>query len=214
MKRIMLVVVAVMVAPLLVMSQGTDATGIMTKVEQRYEQYDNMKIDFTQTIINPESDLEQESSGSLILEGENYKLESAGQRVISDGTKLWVYFEEENELVIDYANQEESFNPSDIFSLYKKDFKSAHAGNPTIDGTSTHVIIFSPRQTGDYDFHTIKLFINAKDYSIKKAELTDNMQNQVTYDIENMQTNLDLPADFFGFDPSQYEDIIVTDNTE
>ncbi len=195
--------------------QDSKATEILKKVEAKYENYKTMKVVFEQRIENPESDLEQKSKGILYLAGNKYKLITEGQEVISDSKKMYLYFTEENELIIESVDPDENaFTPSDLFSLYKKDFKYAYAGSPVINGKTMHVILFSPRDPDQYDFHSIKLYINADNYSIEEAELSDNMANKVTYIIKQVEPNVKLSNDFFSFDPSKHKDIIITDNTE
>ncbi len=202
-------------APSLYAQQDAKATEILQKTEAKYDRYKTMKVEFEQRIQNPESDLDQTSEGTLYLAGNKYKLITEGQVIISDSKKMYLYFEEENELMVDYADQDEnSFTPSDLFSLYKKDFKYAYAGTPVINGKKMHVILFSPKDPEQYDFHIIKLYINANDYSIEQAEISDNMANKVTYIIKKIEPNIPLNDDFFRFDPSKYPDIIITDNTE
>ncbi len=195
--------------------QDSKATDILKKVEAKYENYKTMKVVFEQRIENPESDLDQESEGVLYLAGNKYKLITEGQEVISDTKKMYLYFTEENELIIESVDPDENaFTPSDLFSLYKKDFKYAYAGSPVIKGKKMHVILFSPKDPDQYDFHSIKLYINADNYSIEEAELSDNMANKVTYIIKKVEPNVKLSNDFFSFDPSKHKDIIITDNTE
>ncbi len=201
--------------PALHAQQDSKASEILQKVEAKYDSYKTMKVLFEQKIENPESDLEQQSEGTLYLAGRKYKLITEGQEVISDSKKVYLYFTEENELIIDAADPDENaFTPSDLFSLYKKDFKYAYAGSPVIDGKKMHVILFSPKDPDQYDFHSIKLYVNAGNYSIEQAELSDNMANKVTYIIRKVEPNIKLSSDFFRFDPSKYKDIIITDNTE
>lgn len=195
--------------------QDSKATDILKKVEAKYENYKTMKVVFEQKIENPESDLDQKSEGILYLADNKYKLITEGQEVISDTKKMYLYFTEENELIIESVDPDENaFTPSDLFSLYKKDFKYAYAGSPVINGKKMHVILFSPKDPDQYDFHSIKLYINADNYSIEEAELSDNMANKVTYIIKNVEPNIKLSSDFFSFDPSKHKDIIITDNTE
>lgn len=188
---------------------------ILKKVEQKYEAYDNLKIDYTQIIKNPESALDQELEGTLYLKDDLFRIETAGQILMSDNHKLWVYFEESNEVTVDFFNDEEVFKPSDIFQMYDKDFKFTKAGEASIKGQLHDVLLFSPLDRDDYDIHTIRLYISQKDHSIAKAELKDKMNNLVIYQIDKVSTNLDIKDSFFKFDPSNYpKGLIVTDNTK
>lgn len=191
------------------------AEAILKKVEAKYEAYKNLKIEYTQMIKNPESDLDQELNGTLYLMGDLFRIETAGQILMSDNEKLWVYFEEGNEVTIDFFNEEEVFKPSDIFSMYDKDFKYTKAGEARINGQMYDVLLFSPLSRDDYDIHTIRLYVNQNDYGIAKAEIKDKMNNLVIYQIDKVSTNLNIDESFFKFNRANYpEGLIVTDNTK
>lgn len=207
----------VSLAPFVTTAQSNDpaAEAILKKVEAKYEAYKNLKIEYTQYIKNPESDLDQELAGTLYLMGDFFRIETVGQILMSDNNKLWVYFEESNEVTIDVFNDDEVFKPSDIFQLYNKDFKYTKAGEAKINGQMYDVLLFSPINHDDYEIHTIRLYVNQKDYSIAKAEIKDKMNNLVIYQIDKVSTNLNIDESFFKFNPANYpKDLIITDNTK
>ncbi len=200
--------------PFLVPQNDPAAEQLLKQVQEKYEAYANMKIQYVQTITNPESDLDQTLGGTLYLMDDNFRIETAGQVLMSDNEKLYIYFIEENELTIDYMEDDEVFKPSDIFNLYNKDFKYTQAGTTTIDGAEHAVILFTPVRKDDYDLHTIRLFINKSNYSISKAELKDKSNNLVVYAIKKVTPNLDISSSFFRFDTAEHPGVIVTDNTK
>lgn len=200
--------------PWLMPQNDPAAEKILKKVQEKYEAYDNMKIQYVQTISNPESDLNQQLGGTLYLKDDQFRIETAGQILMSDNKKMYIYFIEENELTIDFMEEDALFKPSDIFNLYNKDFKYTTAGTATIDGQEHAVILFTPKDKDAYDLHTIRLFVDKRDYSIARAELKDNANNLVVYDIKKIIPNQDLAPGFFTFDVKDHPGIIVTDNTK
>lgn len=200
--------------PFLLPQNDPAAEQLLKKVQQKYEAYSNMKIQYVQTITNPESELDQTLGGTLYLMDDNFRIETAGQVLMSDNEKLYIYFIEENELTIDYMEEDEVFKPSDIFNLYNKDFKYTQAGTMDLDGAPHTVILFSPMQKDDYDLHTIRLFIKNSDSSISRAELKDKSNNLVVYDIKKVTPDLDIRQAFFRFNTADHPGVIVTDNTQ
>lgn len=190
------------------------AEQLLRKVSEKYAAYADMKIQYVQTITNPESDLDQTLGGTLYLKDDNFRIETAGQVLMSDNEKLYIYFIEENELTIDFMEEEEVFKPSDIFSLYDKDFKYTQAGSISIDNTAHTVILFTPVQKDNYDLHTIRLFINPANNAIRRAELKDKSNNLVVYDINRITPNNNLGQSFFRFNTAEHPGVIVTDNTQ
>jgi outer membrane lipoprotein carrier protein len=190
------------------------AERLMKDFRAKYEAYKNMKIQYVQTIKNAESDLDQTLGGTLYLMGNNFRIETAGQILMSDNNKLYIYFIEENELTIDFVDEEEMFKPSDLFSLYDKDFKYQMYGTAAVNGQNCDVIQFSPLKRDAYEIHSIWLYISKADKSLQKAEIKDKGNNMVTYEIRKITPNLDITQGFFRFDTTKHPGVIVTDNTK
>ena len=194
-------------------AQDKQADEILKKVKAKYEAYETMKIDFTQEIKNPESDLQQKLDGKLYLKGDKFRLEIADQIMISDNVNFWIYFEPEQEVIIDRAGGSDMFKPSDIFKLYEKDFMYKMAGTAKRGSSTFHVIQFTPKpaKAKEAFFHTIKLYVNKADYSIAQAEITDKNNTLMTYKINNVTPNPPLASDFFTWEKSKYPKVTITD---
>lgn len=213
-QQVLLLFVPFLLSPPATPQNDPAAEQLLRKVSEKYEAYADMKIQYVQTITNPESDLNQTLGGTLYLKGDNFRIETAGQVLMSDNEKLYIYFIEENELTIDFMEEDEVFKPSDIFSLYNKDFKYTQAGNLSIDNTAHTVILFTPVQKDNYDLHTIRLFINPANNAIRRAELKDKSNNLVVYDINKITPNNNLGQSFFRFNTAEHPGVIVSDNTQ
>ena len=58
----------------------------------------------------------------MYIKGDKYRLEFAGQDVISDGKTRWTYVKDANEIQIDNQRKDENaITPTNIFTLYEKD---------------------------------------------------------------------------------------------
>lgn len=194
-----------------------DAEAILNNMKTTYEALHNFKIEYTQVLKDAENNTNQTVEGILYVEGEKFRVETVGQILISDNQKLWVYFEEENELKIDFVEDDENaFKPSDIFRLYQKDFLYTKIGTAKNKKTDEryYAIQFTPKDKDAYDIHTIKLFVSDKTFHIGEAHLKDKNNNTVIYKIEKQQGNLPLKPGLFNFDPAKYPGIFVTDNTK
>lgn len=190
------------------------AERLMKDFRGKYEAYNNMKIQYVQTIKNAESDLDQTLGGTLYLMDNSFRIETAGQILMSDSKKMYFYFIEENELTIDFIDEEEMFKPSDLFTLYDKDFKYQMFGTATVNGQACDIIQFTPQKRDAYDIHSIWLYIAKADKSLQKAEIKDKGNNMVTYEIRKITPNLNITQSFFRFDTTKHPGVIVTDNTK
>ena len=132
-------------------------------------------------------------------------METMGQIIISDNEKIWVYYEDLQELSVSYIDEADFFRPSDIFELYDKDFQYRLLGSASINGKDYHVIRFNPLKKDDVQFHTIQLFINKQDYTIGEARVKDKNNTEAIYKITSFQPNVNLADSFFQFDKTKYK---------
>jgi len=193
--------------------QDTESKSILEKVKGKYQAYQTMKIDLGQVIVDVE-DGDEKMEATLWLKGDMFKLEYQDQVLMTDTKKYWIYFREDKEVNIsDYELEDEnSIKPSDIFSLYEKDFQYKLDGTASRGETKYWIIRFNPHDK-DVDYHAIKLYINQTDYSIAQAIIIDKEQNQIKFQINKLEPNLNLPDSFFRFNKEEYPVEHVTDQT-
>jgi outer membrane lipoprotein-sorting protein len=195
------------------------AKSILDKVKAKYEAYSTMTIKFEQHIIPSEGE-SQIMLGNLFIKGDKFRLEYNDQWIITNLQTVWVVLIENNKptevTISDYdAEADEVVKPSDIFTLYEKDFKYAMNDQPVgkktlSDGTVElfDIIRFAPLDR-DVFYHTIKLYVSQADQSIERAVVIDKEQNKLMFKITALTPNEPISDSQFTFDPSQCE--IVTD---
>lgn len=195
-------------------NQGSsDAEGIMKRVQEKYAAYKDMSISYQQMIVDAEGEVLSDSKGNLFIKNDLFRLEIEGQVMASDNKKIWIYFVEENELTIDFMEDDLGFKPSDIFNLYEKDFIFKLEEEKTIGGKVMQVIRFTPVNKDEYEFHTIKLTLQKDNLFLHKAEIIDQSNTVITYLIESIKPNNGLEDSFFRVSPEDHPGIIVSDNT-
>ena len=80
------------------------------------------------TIESP-GKVKEVQKGTLYIKGDKYRLEFAGQDVISDGKTRWTYVKDANEIQIDNQRKDENaITPTNIFTLYEKGWNSKYIG--------------------------------------------------------------------------------------
>jgi outer membrane lipoprotein-sorting protein len=194
--------------------KAQDAEKIMKAVQEKYEAYKDMSINYYQKIVDAEGEVLSEADGHLYLMDDYFKIDMAGQVISSDNEKTWMLFTEERELTIDFIDEDMGFKPSDLFSLYKKNFIYKIDEKIKLNGTDHYVVRFTPVDKDEYEFHTIKLYVKVSDNSISKAEIIDASNTVITYDIKSIKPNQGFTKSFFQMNPKDYQGFIITDNTK
>src|ERR1041385_348158 len=94
------------------------AEDILNSVSKKYKSYKSVKATFIITVENPNDKSKDVQKGTICLKGSKYKLNVAGQDVVSDGKTRWTYVKDANEIQIDNQKTDEnSVTPSNIFTM-------------------------------------------------------------------------------------------------
>lgn len=150
------------------------AQEILNSVSARYKTYKSVKANFTITVANPKDKSKTVEKGTLFLKGSKYKLDVAGQEVISDGKTRWTYVKDANEVQIDVQRTDENgITPTNIFTMYEKGWNSRFMGEAK-EGTRTMLQIeLVPVDPKKKNIFKVKLSINKADKSIVSAVMYD-----------------------------------------
>ncbi len=183
-----------------------EAKAILDKVSAIYETYETIKSGFEMIVELPESDENEMQQGTFYLRGDSYKIVLEDTEIITDATTQWTYMKEVEELQIsDYEPEENGITPSEIFSIYKKDYSYFYNGKDELDKKKYHAIDLTPYDK-EQPYFKIRLWINAEDSHIEQAKVFDKNGNRYIYKISDFEPNIDLTDNFFSFDVKKYEE--------
>ncbi|MFW5831649.1 MAG: LolA family protein [Prolixibacteraceae bacterium] len=195
-------------------AQDRKAENILEEVSKKTRAYETVSVDFIFSMDNEEMEIHEENEGSIQLKGQKYmvNLPDIGVKVYSDGVSVWNYMEDGNQVTISSIDAEsnELMNPSALFNIYEKDFKSKYIGEKNIEGETFHEIELFPGKE-EQDVEKIRLLINKPEMMLSSATLYGKDGNLYGIKMKNMQTNVGLPDDYFDFDPGEYDDIEIID---
>jgi len=154
----------------------------------------------------PESKDDEIQQGTFYLQGDSYKIELEDTEIITDATTQWTYMKEVEELQIsDYEPEENGITPSEIFSIYKKDYTYFYNGKEDLDERSYYTIDLTPHDK-EQPYFKIRLWISVDNSHIDQAKVFDKNGNRYMYKISDFEPNVPLKDDFFSFDVKKYEE--------
>jgi outer membrane lipoprotein-sorting protein len=147
------------------------------------------------------------------MKQEKYKLISEGNTVFFNGTTMWAYVPEHNEVTItEPENNRTDFmsNPSAFFDDYKSEFKYRHVRETKRNGVSCHEIDLFPKNL-DQPYSRIKVFVNTAS-DLPEAIISIGKDGiDYTVNLKNTLLNKDFPDASFAFDPSKHRKVEVVD---
>ena len=134
-----------------------------------------------------------------------------GLEIINDGSTVWTYLEEVNEVNIDdYDPDEGDISPTQIYNAYKRGFKYVYLEDETINGETYRVVDLVP-ENNDNQFFKIQLHIAESDKTLKKWRIFDKNGTRYTYEIDNFNPQASVTDELFTFDTSKYQGVEVVD---
>jgi len=188
----------------------------LDKLEAIYNEYNAHKahkFDFDITIEYPEREGEK-YSGSLIEEKNKFVLDSEDRQIINDGSTVWVYYKERNEVEINDAEEGEDsgfMKPADIFDLYKSDEYIFAISNYFFENGQNCTQIECKPLDRNSEYGKIRLTISDKTNSLLRAQVFYKNGTRLKMALTEHIKGYDITSTTFKFDESTYEGIHVED---
>ena len=198
-----------MLVAIVAIGQGKDAKAIalLDEVSSKAKSHKSIKVDFAFTMENPKARIKEEKSGSLLISGDKYRMTAAGQTVICDGTTIWTYIKESNEVQINtLENKDEALTPSKLLTSYNANYKSkiVKSSDP-----ATEAVELIPNSSKT--FTKAILGIDKSKKQVKSFTLFDKSGNTFTYSIKSYQTDQAVTPSDFVFDAKKFPGVEVID---
>lgn len=192
-----------------------EAKAILEKMRIKHEAYKSVAADFTLTIEIPEEDSEVQK-GSIAQVGEKYRLDLEHQAIYSDGTSLWLFMKNSNEVQINDVDEFEEdegelLSPQDLLRIYEKEDFIYHLINEDIEnGVAIQQIEFKPTDR-DSEYSKMRVTIDRKKTQILRIKAFSKDGSRYTMEVNKFMPNQKYTDADFIFDSSQYPDIFVED---
>ena len=188
-----------------------EAKEILDAMSTYYQEIGSFESDFSYSMEIPDQTGAETFEGEIIVEGDKYRLKMGGQEVINDGSTLWTYLEDANEVNIDnYAPEEGDISPTQIYNAYQRGFKYVYVEDETIDGNSYQVVDLTP-ENNDNQFYKIRLHISKDDKMLKRWKIFEKNGTRYTYEINNFNPDAEVKKDAFTFNTKEHKGVEVVD---
>ena len=184
---------------------------ILKEVSEKTKSFSSIRISFTYNMDNPSAKVHESETGTLLVKGDQYRLDIAGQKVISDNKTVWTYITEANEVQINAVEEDENvLTPTRLLTSYSEDYKSKLTGEVTKDGRAQYVIELKPN--ADKSFTTVELNVDKELFRITRIAIQDKSGNTFSYIVNNFEPNVSSVKDSdFIFNERDYPGVEVID---
>jgi outer membrane lipoprotein carrier protein len=183
---------------------------ILKQVSEKTKSFSSIRIAFTYNMDNASAKVHESESGVLLVKGDKYKLDIAGQKVISDSQTSWTYISEANEVQInDVEEDENALTPTKLLTSYSEDYKSKLVNEITRDGRALYVIELKPN--AEKNFTSVEMNIDKELYRIMRIAIQDKSGNTFTYIVNKWETNVSVTDSEFTFNAKDFPGVEVID---
>jgi outer membrane lipoprotein-sorting protein len=192
--------------------QDVKAKKILDDLSAKTKTYSSMSASFEYKMLNESEGIDENQKGSLTVKGDNYHLEIAGQKIISDGKTVWTVLDEAEEVQVNSVPQgddvEDFISPTKILTLWEKGFKYGYDSESKLNGAAVDIINLFPEKADEKSFHTIKLYVNKAKKEVDQIVIKGKDGTDFIYSIKEFESNKDIPSANFTFKNTANYDVI------
>lgn len=195
-------------------TQAQDSAKILNELSAKAKKYTTVYAEYSSRLIDKKNNIDLKQEGKVYIQGEKYNLELGDYNLITDGETHWTYEKATNDCYIDYLEdmEGEAFSPSDMFTIWEKDFRHELRETVTEGGKEFFLIYLFPLKPSEKAFHTIQLYVDKSKMEISKFIVKGREGNDIIYTLKSFKPNATLPANIFKFSQSAHPGSKMIDN--
>ena len=207
MKQIVIVIVVLISSSF---GFAQDAETLLNEVYDKTNSYENISIDFKYVLQNTSENINQETRGDVVIEGDKYVLNILGISQIYDGKTLYTISPEDEEVTISSDNSEEetTITPSKMLSFYKEGYTYEMDIVQDVKGRKVQYVKLSPIDTNS-EIKQVLLGIDANTKHIYNLIEIGKNGTKTTLTVNSFKTNEPISKTLFTFDKSKYGDYYI-----
>ena len=187
------------------------ALSILDNMSNKYQNMGAYLANFTYSLENEQEGISESFDGSLLVDGDKFRLIMAGQEIYCNGATVWTFIEEINEVNIDnYYPEEMEMSPSNIYAAYQNGYKYQFVEEVNTNGSTAQIVDLVPEDTGS-PFFKIRLVIDKENLNLNSWEIFDKNGNRYNYTVRSVENKAIKDSKEFEFDVKRYPGVEVID---
>lgn len=191
-------------------ASAQSAQSLLKEVDAKVKSYDNIDIDFKYALSNEAEGVNQETKGTVIMAGDNYKLSLMGTTQLFDGTNVYTIVPEDEEITVSAISDqdENAITPSKMLSFFNEGYTQKMDITQKVNGREIQFVKLTPIDSNSDVKYTL-LGVDAQTKHIHKLIITQNNGTKVTITVNSFKPNQPLAKNVFVFDKSKYPDYYI-----
>ncbi|MDI9256816.1 LolA family protein [Flavobacterium sedimenticola] len=191
-------------------AQDKKAKDLLDQVTAKVKTYNNITIDFKYTLTNLKENINKESKGNLVLEGNKYVLNFLGVTKIFDGKKTYTIVPEDEEITISSVNEKDdnAVTPSKMLTFFNSGYKYYWDILQDVKGRKIQYIKLVPTNPKDQRKEVL-LGIDSQTKNIYNVIEMGKNGTRTTLTVNSFKTNQPLSKNQFTFAASKYPNYYI-----
>lgn len=191
-------------------AQDKKAKDLLDQVTAKVKTYNNISIEFKYTLNNSKENINKESKGNLLLEGNKYVLNFLGVTKIYDGKKSYTIVPEDEEITISSVNDkdENAVTPSKMLTFFNSGYKYYWDILQDVKGRKIQYIKLVPTNAKD-PRKEVLLGIDSQTKNIYNVIEMGKNGTKTTLTVNSFKTNQPLSKNQFTFVSSKYPNYYI-----
>ena len=186
--------------------QAQSAKSLLNEVSSKVKSYNNISIDFKYNLNNTKENVNQDTRGDVILQGDRYLLNMMGTTRMFDGKTIYSIIPEDEEVTISSydAGDDKEITPSKMLTFYEKGYTYKMDITQNVKGRKIQYVRLIPIDSRA-EIKDILLGIDVQTKHIYKLIQTDSNGTKYTITVNSFKTNQPLSKTLFTFDEAKYK---------
>ena len=191
-------------------AQDKKAKDILDQVTAKIKSYSNITIDFKYTLTNSKENINKESKGNVIIQGNKYVLNFMGVTKIYDGKTSYTIVPEDEEVTISSQNDndDKAITPSKMLTFFNSGYKYSWDILQDVKGRKIQYIKLVPINGKDQR-KEILLGIDSQTKHIYNVIEIGKNGTRTTLTVNSFKTNQPLSKNQFTFTASKYPNYYI-----
>lgn len=207
----LIMILSVLMVSILEAQNDPKALEILDAMSAKYQNVEAFSAKLVYKLENPTERVNETFKGELTVMGDKYRLKIGEQEIINNGSTIWTYLREVNEVNVDnYYPEDDPMAPAKIYTIYRDGYKYSFVEENKQKGRIVQVVDLEP-ENKDEPFYKIRLTIDKEDKTLVDYKVFDKNGNRYLWSVSDFDTNLKLTASHFEFDADEYKGVEVID---
>lgn len=203
MKRTLLILIGILLS-FKVSAQSADE--FINSVIEKNKLYNDISIVFNYVIVDESNGVNEKMNGYGSMKGNSYVINVGDQLMICDGTTLWNYLIEDQEVMVSDVTDDSSSSPIAIINSFAENTTAKF-----LDSNDANIKIVELKEKDNNVFDKIQMSIDKRDFKIKNIHVFNIDGSEFIYDITSFITDQNLPDNMFIFDESLHPNVEIID---